>query len=648
MCGIVGIVGSVADSPAADDWMALAMDAVGARGPDAAGTWRDRGVFLGHRRLAVRDLSKAGAQPMCSASGDSVVVYNGEIYDTETLAVPLRARGWRPRGHSDTEVLIEHLEAAARPPARNAALAALVGMFGVAAWHRPTGELTLARDRTGLKPLYVARLPDGLAFCSEPGPLYAAPDVDRTLDAEALLLYLVLGVVPAPWSLGRGVRQLRPGQVLLWNAQQERLDMFASLPRPASPGEVPEDPIHEGSLERLLERVVADQLVSDVPIGVLLSGGVDSSLVAAAAARAGGRLKTFTIVHPDPDYDERDFARVVAQHLGTEHHELELHPGGLTADELHRLVDRTGDPFADSSALPLRRLAGVMRQHVTVALSGDGGDELFAGYPRYTLADRVGSLRHVPATARWGVVRAWGALARHLPPGRGSELARRVARAARLSLRTCGEQAVGTVAYMWPGEVSGWLNPGVLTALTLEDLVRDRGLSPREAPDAWFLHALEQRLILPDDMLVKVDRMSMDASLEIRPPLLDDRVVSAAARVPFIQKLSGGEGKAILRRIARRWVPSGVVDRPKKGFAVPLLAYGGTVLEDAGRWALESAGSPLVQVFNQEGRAALARELTGVPAGRSPEDSAFRLAHRRWLLVLLARAMDHLRIEVAS
>ncbi|MFK7928729.1 MAG: asparagine synthase (glutamine-hydrolyzing) [Myxococcota bacterium] len=648
MCGVVGIVGDAADSVASDRWLDEALEHLAVRGPDASARWDAQGVRLGHRRLSIRDLSDAGAQPMASASGRCHIAYNGEIYGTERLADQLKRGGWIPRGHSDTEVVLEALEGSGlqqAPERAEQTLAGFNGMFALALWDTKTRTLLLARDPVGIKPLYVAELSDGLAFCSEPGPLYKLKAVNRRLDVDALSLFLTLGVMPAPMSLGQGVRQLRPGEMLWWRDGAVNSSFFARIPTPARPHYDPADPCTEDELERLLMESVTDQLVSDVPVGVLLSGGVDSSLVAAAAVRAGHSVKTFSVVHENPAYDERLSARAVAEHIGSEHYELEMPAGGLTEDELHDLALRTGDPFGDTSALAMRRVSGLVRQHVSVALSGDGGDELFAGYDRYHLAARLRRLSSAPAPARAAAVAGWKALDRLAPVLSRFGQVRRLARAIHVTTRSPGDQAFGTKTLMWPDEVARLVRPELRSLVTLGDHVESRVGHAPATPGPWFLHMMEQHTVLPDQMCVKVDRMSMAESLEIRPVLLDHRIVHAAARTAFRDKYGGGEGKSVLKRIARRWVPAKVVDRPKKGFAVPVLAYGGRVLEEAGRWALMSEESPLCGVFGASARSQLFDELHRPPPGRSPEDSAFRLVHRRWQLVMLALSMQNLGIQ---
>lgn len=524
-------------------------------------------------------------------------------------------------------------------------LASLIGMFAVALWRVDRRELTLARDHVGIKPLYVAELGQSLAFASELKPLLTLAGVDRRIDHEGLGLGLTLGVLPAPWTLARGVRQLEPGEALRWRDGVSRRWRYSA--RIGVPAERERDAMprtaqgRERALEDLLATCVRDQLVSDVPLGVLLSGGVDSSLIASFAAAEVRGVKTFSIVHPDPAYDERHAARAVARHLGTEHIELELRGGEMSEDELFGVVDHHGDPFADSSSLPTRRLAREVRRHVTVALSGDGGDELFAGYPRYPLSRLIDGLARLPGP----LLRVGGAcsagLARHAD-SRLTQPSRRIARALLVSARNPAERALATKTWFWPDELADLLQPAFTAGLDglLPRLVAERSVAgfPPQRPDG--LHRLEQHLVLPDDMLTKVDRMTMAESLEIRPPLLDQRVTRFAAALPLADKLDGREGKAILKRIARRRVPPEVIDRPKKGFALPLIDYGGDVLAHHTERALCAPDAPLRGLFRPPVLATLRREFERRGDGVLPEDSAYRRRHRQYLLVLLNLTLE--------
>jgi asparagine synthase (glutamine-hydrolysing) len=630
MCGIAGILCPPAPSLRAGLREELARLARGLRhrGPDATGVAVFPGAGLAHTRLAILDLSPSGAQPMASPDGRHVIAYNGEVYNFAALREELARQGERFAGTSDTEVVLRLL---ARDGAR--ALARLDGMFALALLDTASGALLLARDRAGQKPLYWAPIPGGgFAFASELVPLLRVPGVDARLDREALSHLLSFGFVPNPWSLRAGVRQLAPGTALLLRAGAEpQPQRWAAEPAPAEPPLAGDVESLSRELETVLSNSVREHLVADVPVGVLLSGGVDSSTVAALAARHVGRLATYSIVHRDPAYDERDAARAVAEAIGSEHHEIEFSDAALSEAELDLLVDHHGDPFADSSSLAVLRVSREMRRSVTVALSGDGGDEVFAGYPRFAQLRMLGAIGRAPGPA----LRAGAALATRT----GSLRGRQAARVLRAAAMPRARRMVAFTTLFWPEEQARLLRPewvqdgGALDALLA---ARGAGLERDEVASA---HWLEQRLVLPDDMLTKVDRMAMAVSLEVRPPLLAAPVLDFAARLPFAAKNRGATGKRVLRALARRLVPPWVIDRPKKGFALPLEQHGGKVFAEASRFALESQESPLRALFRPEALSALAVSLALQGEGRDPEDSPFRRVHRRWLLALLARSL---------
>jgi asparagine synthase (glutamine-hydrolysing) len=633
MCGIAGLVvspqASSSRSALPQLLEGLARD-LAHRGPDASATVVAGAVGLAHRRLSIIDLSETGAQPMWSPDRRFVIAYNGEVYNFVALRRELEQVGERFVGGSDTEVVLRLL---ARDGEK--ALTRMDGMFALALADVESGSVLLARDRIGQKPLYYAALPgSGYAFASELTPLLRIPGVDRGLDPDGLSLFLTFGFVPAPFTLRRGVRQLMPGTCIRLRAGAEaQPHAWVPPPAPARDGLDGDPQRLSYALEEILADAVRAHLLADVPVGVLLSGGVDSSTVAALAARSAGRIRTFSVVHQDPAYDERDAARAVAASIGSEHHEIELSDSPLTEDELDLLVDRHGDPFADSSSLAVLRLSREMRRHVTVALSGDGGDEVFAGYPRFGHLRVLEALARIPSPLRHAGELAGRAI--------GGTRGRQVARALRAAGMPSARRMVAFTTLFWPEEQQQVVLPDWRprdSASLLANVLEERGASLEPSPVA-SAHWLEQRLILPDDMLTKVDRMSMAASLEVRPPLLGASVLDFAARLPFSAKHSGTEGKRVLRTLARRLVPPWVIDRPKRGFAIPLASHGGRVFDDATRFALESEQSPLRAVFGAGSLAELAVSLRREGEGSDPEDSPFRRVHRRWALALLARTL---------
>jgi asparagine synthase (glutamine-hydrolysing) len=632
MCGIAGIVAPASPEHPLRAGLRRELEQLAAalhhRGPDARGIRVADGVGLAHSRLAILDLSDTGAQPMETPDGRFAIAYNGEVYNFRHLRQELEARGERFRGSSDTEVVLRLLAREGE-----AGLARLDGMFALALLELRSGEVLLARDRMGQKPLYLAEVRGGgFAFASESTPLLRVPGVDDRIDPLSLSHVLTFGFAPAPFSLRAAVRQLEPGTWMRLRAgRPAEAGRWAPSPGPRQPELAGDLDTLSRQLESVLSDAVRDHLVADVPVGVLLSGGVDSSTVAALAARHAGRIQTFAVVHHDPAYDERKAARAVAEAIGSEHHEVEFSEAPLSEDELDVLVDHHGDPFADSSSLAVLRLSREMRRHVKVALSGDGGDEVFAGYPRFAQLRMITRLGRVPGPAL-----ALGEALVAAAPGRRARQAARTLRVAAMPRR---RQMVAFTTLFWPTEQRQLLLPELTPREEeLDGLLDARGAHLVPDPVA-SAHWLEQRLILPDDMLTKVDRMSMACSLEVRPPLLAGSVLDFAERLPFVAKHAGATGKRVLRTLARRLVPPWVIDRPKRGFALPLEEHGGKVLEEAWRFAVQSRESPLRRLFRPEGLETLAVSLARQGEGRDPEDSPFRRVHRRWVLALLARGL---------
>jgi len=552
------------------------------RGPDDEGLWLDpgHGLAFAHRRLAIIDLSQQGHQPMHSVSGRYVIVYNGEMYNFEEMRADLRACGgpaqWR--GHSDTEVLL----AGAELWGIKATLDRMVGMFAFALWDRDTGTLTLCRDRMGEKPLYYGRTAKGFAFASELKAIRALCGGALEVDTAALSQFMQFGYVPGSSCIYRGLAKLEAGHLvqIRRGVQVGMPSAFWQLSDPAQ-GVVAadlaamEDVRIVDMLHDRLKASVALQMVSDVPLGAFLSGGVDSStVVALMQAQSSRRVKTYTIGFHEKAFDEAPHARAVARHLGTDHTELYVSSDDAAAlvPDLPRIYD---EPFADSSQIPTTLVARLTRQHVTVSLSGDGGDELFAGYPRYTISSELWRrINKLPLSMRVGVSRAlrcgsprgWDRVFGLLPSARRRTInGRRVHRLARVIVsRSLGEMYIRLMS-QWQPE---------------EELVLGVGGSAVEPP-CWSSQgtSIEQMRrwdvgqYLPDDLLVKIDRAAMSTSLESRTPLLDHRVVELAFALPERVLVRDGQGKWILRRVLDRYVPRALIDRPKAGFEVPLANW---------------------------------------------------------------------------
>jgi len=564
-------------------------DAIAHRGPDGAGVWVDHeaGVALGHRRLAILDLSAAGTQPMRSADGRWALTYNGEFYNYRQLRAAVEAVGsveWR--GSSDTEVFVEYVSRFGPI----AALEAASGMFAFALWDSHTRTLLLARDRLGEKPLYVGWSGDVLLFGSELKALARHPSWNPTIDRGALALYTRFGYVPAPYSIWLGIEKVPAGTWVrfaagasrqtergtYWSAQQTMLEGLQS-PLALS------DEAATDALELVLRKAVASQMEADVPLGAFLSGGIDSSLITALMQAQSARpIRSFSVGFGDRRWDESPFAEAVARHLGTSH--TTMHCDGASALAVVPMLARMYDePFGDSSQIPTRLLASLTREHVTVALSGDGGDELFGGYNRYLAFarqwDRVSS---VPRPLR----RVGGRALRELPEsvlnGLGALLG--IANTADKVTKIESALSAGTADEAYRQLLSQWPDPAALLQEPLEP--------PHAGWDerwAGFGGDIVDRMMatdlvtyLPDDILTKVDRAAMSVGLEARVPFLDPAVVAFAWQLPRTMRIRGRETKWLLRQVLSRHVPDVLWDRPKQGFAIPLARWLRTDLRD---WA---------------------------------------------------------------
>jgi asparagine synthase (glutamine-hydrolysing) len=580
MCGIAGFVDLTPRQATleSDRSRVKAMcDVIRHRGPDDEGTHVEAGAALGMRRLSIIDLS-TGHQPIHNEDRTVWVVFNGEIYNYRELREALEAEGHRFYTSSDTETIVHGYETWGE-----GLFTRLRGMFGVAIWDSARRRLLLARDRAGIKPLYYAEAGGRLFFGSEAKSVLVNPEVDRSLDAAALDHYLAYQYTPRDGSIFRGIRKLRPGHYLKIAAGAVSVHQYWELPAAPSFAGTEADALAE--LRDVLAGAVRSHMIADVPLGAFLSGGIDSSLVVALMAEASGRpVKTFSIGFEDAGYDELPHARRVARYLGTEHHEFVVKPDALGI--LDRVVWHFDEPFADPSAIPTWYVSEMARRHVTVVLSGDGGDELFGGYDRYRPHPRVASFdRLAPGVGRVVAAAAW----RALPHGvRGRNFLRHVARDPR-------GRYLDSVTFFHEDEREALLAPALRARL--------RGWRAEEyfgRPfDRFARLPLQARTMnfdfetyLPEDCLVKVDRMSMAHAIESRVPLLDHQVVELAASLPAAMKMPRGRLKHLLRTLAFGFVPREILDRPKQGFAVPIGAWFRGELRDAFGDIL---GSPLAR-----------------------------------------------------
>jgi asparagine synthase (glutamine-hydrolysing) len=564
MCGITGIALPGGARP--DEATLRAMtDTLAHRGPDGDGVWITDGCGLGHRRLAIVDLSPAGAQPMLTRERDAAIAFNGEIYDFDAARRALEAEGETFSSRSDTEVLL--LSIRRWGPA---ALSRLHGMMAFAYWSVRDRALLLARDRFGKKPLYYAPLggphaPDGVVFGSELRALLAHPRVrsERAVDPGAVAQYLVHEAVPAPRSILANVRKLGAGERATWSERDGlRIERwYAPSFRTQLRGDRRE---LEAELTRRVSRAVSRRLVADVPVGVFLSGGLDSSFIAACAAATHPRVKTFAIGFEDPSFDESEHAALVARHLGTDHHTEVLAPSTLV-DLVVPTLDMTDEPHADSSILPTTLLARLARRHVTVALGGDGGDEILAGYPTFVADEALGLVP--PSDALASLV---GALAARAPASDANFSLGFKLRQMALGLGTRGAERHAR----WLSA----LDPDVIPSL-LGPALRDGGHHCLDAARAAGIDAVSDftgatafylGVYLAEGVLQKVDRATMRVSLEARAPLLDTEVVEFCLALAPELKIRRGVTKRIMRDALRPMVPASIIDRPKKGFGAPV------------------------------------------------------------------------------
>ncbi len=590
MCGIAGFLtcGSFAGEGELANRAERMAGKLVHRGPNDAGVWTDAaaGVALAHRRLSILDLSSAGHQPMISSSGRRVLILNGEIYNHMELRRELEGAGHAPawHGHSDTEILLAGLEAWGV----EGTLKKAIGMFAMAVWDRADRSLTLARDRLGEKPLYYGWQGRVFLFGSELKALQAHPEFQAEIDRDALARLVRYNYIPSPHSIFRGISKLPPGTILTvsidkrnpqidryWDARKI-IEQAQSDPFSGSPAEAADE------LEALLKDVVAKQMITDVPIGAFLSGGVDSSAIVALMQNQSSRpVRTFTIGFQENDFNEAVYAKSIARHLGTDH--TELYVTSRHAQEvIPRLPGIYSEPFADSSQIPTLLISELAGQHVTVSVSGDGGDELFGGYNRYVFGWSLWKkLSCIPLRTRKHLAkiisrpdpdtinRYFSHLKKYLP--------------SRLAHVNIGDKLKKLATIMTardPAElyhlfVSQWREHQELVINGGEPIKTFAEINRQPRTD-HFIHqmmAWDLLTYLPDDILCKVDRAAMAVSLETRVPFLDHRVVEFAWRLPLQMKIRNGQGKRILRQLLYKHVPRELIERPKMGFSVPIDSW---------------------------------------------------------------------------
>ena len=616
MCGIAGFIDGSAVRSSDMDTVAGAMTgSLQHRGPDDAGVWTDReaGVAIGHRRLSIVDLSAAGHQPMVSHDGRYVITFNGEVYGYAALRAELQGRGVSFTGHCDTEVLVESIAA----DGVEATVPRLIGMFAFAVWDRKQRTLKLVRDRLGIKPLYWGKFAGLFLFGSELKALRAQPGWTPQIDRGAVAQFLRHSHIPAPRTIYDGVHKLEPGTILTlpWHGAPSISAYWSArdvaLKGVANPLEGSDDELTD-RLEALAVDAVRLRMIADVPLGALLSGGVDSSTVVALMKAANaGPVKTFTVGFDLPGYDESLHAEKIAKHLGTEHHTLTVSPR-QALDVIPRLPDWYDEPFADSSQIPTCLISAMTRQHVTVALSGDGGDELFAGYSRYQAAERYASgmggwprpLRKTLGAAITALSpQHWDRLAPYLPSRlRVPQLGDKLYKFANLMRAHGADDSYRSIISHWePAEIMpGVAEPGAIWSAQSvnEDF-------PNLVERMQFIDLVSY---LPDDILTKLDRASMASALEARVPLIDHRLVEFAWALPRRVKLRHGTSKWLLRQVLYRYVPAALIERPKMGFAIPLAEWLRGPLRDWAETLLEERRLRETGLVNSDRVRALWRE----------------------------------------
>jgi len=556
------------------------------RGPDDEGFWLEDDVGLAHRRLSVLDLTAAGHQPMTSESGRYVIAYNGEIYNFLKIREYLQARGHQFRGRSDTEVLLSAIEAFGVEET----LRKIAGMFAFALWDKNKKTLYLARDRSGEKPLYYGQLGNQLVFASELKALYKHPAWYTDIDRQALLKYIRLTYIPAPLTIHTHIKKLCPGHYLvIQNINDGQFEVVNNTYWQAK------DAVEKGrqniinndeeaveQLDKVMKNVIQEEMISDVPVGAWLSGGVDSSTIVAIMQNFSTRpVKTFSIGYQEDEYNEAVYAKAVARHLRTDHTELYLTPQGCL-NVIPDIVSIYDEPFADSSQIPTYLVAKLARESVTVSLSGDGADELFGGYNRYTWLENIWKkVGHWPLATRvllsnmlvsipphqWDtafkIVSRLGIshLQAHLPGDKIYKIA---------NLLKCSDKRE-----VYQALISLWQQPEalVLGASEISLLIDDEAQWQIAGSFKESMMLVDQTSYLPDDILAKVDRASMAVSLESRTPFLHPQLIEFAWRIPVDMKVRGGERKWILKQVMNRYLPSELMDRPKMGFGVPIDSW---------------------------------------------------------------------------
>lgn len=588
MCGIAGLF-DISSQRGSEEYINITNNmskALAHRGPDSNGVWADveYGVTLGHRRLAIIDISHEGHQPMISSYGRYVITYNGEIYNFLVIRRELEEKGYKFRGHSDTEVILTAIE----EWGFEKAVKKFIGMFAFALWDKKEKNLLLTRDRIGEKPLYYGWIGKTFVFASELKAFHAFPGFNREIDRRALFLYLKYNYIPSPYSIYKNIFKLRPGSFLTLNQESEpgsvlenrsywsALDIAKKGIENRFTGNEHEALVQLGEL---LKDAVAKQMISDVPLGAFLSGGIDSStIVALMQAQSSIPVKTFSIGSNESSFNEAHFAKAVARHLGTDHTELYVSPEEAM-EVIPKLPDIYDEPFADSSQIPTFLVAQLTRKKVTVSLSGDAGDELFGGYNRYFWGRNIlkgtkwmpGPVKKLTAASlKMLSTETWDSIYNLFEPG--------IPRALRLRLpgdkihKLAAVLDANNPAVMYDNLVSSWKHPDNVVKWNdqrLKNIASDESTKYITDFSEWMMYK-DLITYLPDDILVKVDRACMAVSLESRVPYLDHRIIEFSWTLPLEMKIKKDKGKLLLRSLLYKYVPPELIERPKIGFGIPV------------------------------------------------------------------------------
>lgn len=621
LCGIAGYTHSGRTvSPAR---IRTATASLTHRGPDQQDVWQSGDVSLGAVRLKIIDLD-GGDQPIVSEDGGTVIVFNGEVYNFRELRDELAAKGHRFHSHCDTEVVLH-----AFLEWDTACFEKLRGMFAVALWQQRTKRLILARDRLGVKPLYVAQHSGELYFASELKAIFEHPEIPRRLNTTALSYYLSLNYVPTPLTLVEGIEKLPAGNFLEWHAGTARIEPYWNLRLFPSQRHTLDSAKEE--LDGLMRDSIRDHLISDVPLGVFASGGIDSTTILHyAAEQFSGRLKTFSVSFEGKKFDESTYFREVARTYSTDHHEFDLADGLPLADAIEHLVHYNDEPSADAGAVPMWFLSQMTRRHVTVALSGEGADEIFGGYETYFADDYAARAQAIPAGLRRAALHAL-----RLWPVSNDKISLEY----KLKRFLAGTLLPPEQAHLyWNGTFTDEEKARFYSGsrASTSDLMRRL---PPEAVASGRLNRylwLDQKFYLADDILTKCDRMSMAHSLEVRPPFLDHRIVEFAASLPEDLKIRGGTLKFILRELVRDKVPARVLTRPKQGFDIPAHLWFRTTLKPLLMDTLNENAVRNTGVFDWPG---VARVIEDHLSRRA------NLGYHLWGLLTLFLWMRHWKID---